>query len=284
MLSAPFWYRFIYMNISALCQRSKYYLAWQIADLVCNASGLGFNGYDENGKAKWNLCTNVNIIQLETSTSIKHFIDNWNISTQRWIRAVAYERLPKGRTLAAFVLSAMWHGFYPGYYCTFVSGAIFVYAGRVIRQYVRPIFQINDYTKSLYALITWIGTIASINYMALPFVLLGLKHSLQFYSLPCLEIMSLISRHYFDLIKKDLFFDEITKLILENLEKISTNLDTQISNEKILKTIKFIEEFARCLATSDLRQMNSIDLNDCCKLWYSLLNSKFSSENHLVNV
>ncbi|CAF0791844.1 unnamed protein product [Brachionus calyciflorus] len=97
-------------------------------------------------------------------------------------------------------------------------------------------------------------------------------------SLPCLEIMTLISRHYFDLIKKDLFFDEITKLILENLESISTNLDTQISNQIILKTIKFIEEFARCLATSDLRQMNSIDLNDCCKLWSSLLSSKLLSE------
>lgn len=43
----------------------KYYVAWVLADAVNNASGLGFNGYDENGNAKWDLVTNVNIIKLE---------------------------------------------------------------------------------------------------------------------------------------------------------------------------------------------------------------------------
>ena len=27
--------------------------------------GLGFNGYDENGKSKWDRITNVNILKLE---------------------------------------------------------------------------------------------------------------------------------------------------------------------------------------------------------------------------
>ena len=27
--------------------------------------GLGFNGYDENGKAKWNRVTNANILKIE---------------------------------------------------------------------------------------------------------------------------------------------------------------------------------------------------------------------------
>lgn len=65
MSNRSIWYRFFYMNMSAFSQRCKYYLAWQIADLVSNASGLGFNGYDQNGKAKWNLCTSVNILSLE---------------------------------------------------------------------------------------------------------------------------------------------------------------------------------------------------------------------------
>ncbi len=39
--------------------------AWILAEIVCNASGLGFNGFDENGKPIWNLMTNVNIYQLE---------------------------------------------------------------------------------------------------------------------------------------------------------------------------------------------------------------------------
>ena len=40
-------------------------MAWILAELVNNASGLGFNGYDSNGNAKWDLLTNVNIMKLE---------------------------------------------------------------------------------------------------------------------------------------------------------------------------------------------------------------------------
>ena len=40
-------------------------MAWTIADIVNNASGFGFSGYDENGEAKWDLTINVNIFELE---------------------------------------------------------------------------------------------------------------------------------------------------------------------------------------------------------------------------
>lgn len=65
MYSEPIWYRVFYLYISAACYRCKYYIAWVLADLVSNSSGLGFNGYDENNKAKWNLVTGVNVYALE---------------------------------------------------------------------------------------------------------------------------------------------------------------------------------------------------------------------------
>lgn len=34
-------------------------------EAVNNASGLGFSGYDENGKETWDLINNVNIIKIE---------------------------------------------------------------------------------------------------------------------------------------------------------------------------------------------------------------------------
>ena len=58
-------FRVPYLYISGTCQRCKYYFAWVIADLAGNASGLGFNGYDENGQAKWNLVSGVNIVAIE---------------------------------------------------------------------------------------------------------------------------------------------------------------------------------------------------------------------------
>ena len=61
---------------------------------------------------------------------MKEIFENWNIQTQLWLKRIGYDRLPTGKTLGVFVLSAFWHGFYPGYYITFVLCACFVYAGR----------------------------------------------------------------------------------------------------------------------------------------------------------
>ena len=61
----PLWYRFFHYNLSSGSQRIKYYLAWVLADAVNNASGLGFNGYDETGNPKWDLVSNVNIFKEE---------------------------------------------------------------------------------------------------------------------------------------------------------------------------------------------------------------------------
>ena len=71
LLSKPLWYRFLHYEISSSSQRIKYYLAWVLADAVNNASGLGFNGYDENENPKWDLVSNVNIFKEEVKKSFK---------------------------------------------------------------------------------------------------------------------------------------------------------------------------------------------------------------------
>ena len=45
---------------------------------------------------------------------------------------VVYDRVPYRRTLAVFVLSAFWHGFYPGYYMAFFTCGLMVEAGRKV--------------------------------------------------------------------------------------------------------------------------------------------------------
>lgn len=53
---------------------------------------------------------------------------------------IVYDRLPKinsasantFRTIVTFSLSAIWHGFYPGYYVTFATGAVIVVAARIV--------------------------------------------------------------------------------------------------------------------------------------------------------
>lgn len=64
---------------------------------------------------------------------MRNAINNWNIGTNRWLREIIYERVSKRHgTLLTFCLSALWHGFYPGYYVTFASGAVLVMAARIV--------------------------------------------------------------------------------------------------------------------------------------------------------
>lgn len=45
---------------------------------------------------------------------------------------VCYERCPINPTAATFLLSALWHGVYPGYYLTFLTGIVMTMAARAV--------------------------------------------------------------------------------------------------------------------------------------------------------
>lgn len=63
-------YKFWYLSGATMLIRFKYYFAWLFADAVCNNSGIGFNGYDSDGLAKWDKFTNVYVLKFEVSLSI----------------------------------------------------------------------------------------------------------------------------------------------------------------------------------------------------------------------
>lgn len=76
----------------------------------------------------------VNIKGLIVSSSVKGFMSSWNISVHEWLKHYVYIRLlsdkKRGGTnafaaLMSFTVSAIWHGFYPGYY-SFFFGAFIV--------------------------------------------------------------------------------------------------------------------------------------------------------------
>lgn len=60
-------YKFWYLSVVTTLIRFKYYFAWTFADAICNNSGIGFNGYDERGGAKWDRFSNVDIVKFEAS-------------------------------------------------------------------------------------------------------------------------------------------------------------------------------------------------------------------------
>uniref|UniRef100_A0A1B0CWJ1 Uncharacterized protein n=2 Tax=Lutzomyia longipalpis TaxID=7200 RepID=A0A1B0CWJ1_LUTLO len=124
-------YKMWFVMMATTACRFKYYHAWLFADAICNNSGLGFNGYEADGTAKWDMISNINVIGFELGTNFRDCINCWNMGTNRWLRMTVYERVPKKYgTMLTFALSALWHGFYPGYYVTFAGGALFVMAAR----------------------------------------------------------------------------------------------------------------------------------------------------------
>ncbi|XP_033727624.1 uncharacterized protein LOC117316955 [Pecten maximus] len=67
-------YRNLYLLISVSLVRAKYYFAWKLGELTNQSAGLGFQGYDENGKEKWDLLNNVNIWRLEVRSPRNSFV------------------------------------------------------------------------------------------------------------------------------------------------------------------------------------------------------------------
>ncbi|XP_007969733.2 lysophospholipid acyltransferase 2 isoform X3 [Chlorocebus sabaeus] len=186
--------KIIYLYISLLAARPKYYFAWTLADAINNAAGFGFRGYDKNGAARWDLISNLRIQQIEMSTSFKMFLDNWNIQTALWLKRVCYERTSFSPTIQTFILSAIWHGVYPGYYLTFLTGVLMTLAARAMRNNFRHYFIEPSLLKLFYDVITWIVTQVAISYTVVPFVLLSIKPSFMFYSswYYCLHILGIL--------------------------------------------------------------------------------------------
>jgi lysophospholipid acyltransferase len=112
--------------------RMKYYGVWFLTEGACILSGIGYNGIDpKTGKASWDRLANVKPSELEFAQNVRGYLAGWNINTNSWLRNYVYLRVtPKGQkpgfvaTLATFVTSAFWHGFYPGYYLAFVLASL----------------------------------------------------------------------------------------------------------------------------------------------------------------
>ncbi|XP_035785422.1 lysophospholipid acyltransferase 1-like isoform X2 [Anopheles albimanus] len=198
MQNSGFFFSLWYMMMATTAVRFKYYFAWLLADAICNNSGLGFNGYDERDGVtpRWDMLSNIQVLEFEFGTNFRNCINAWNAGTNRWLRMVVFERVPKRYgTLLTFSLSALWHGFYPGYYMTFATGALIVVAARTARKLFREPFQRTPATRTLYDVLTCLVTRVFMAYATFPFVLLEFRASLDMYLnvFMCLHLVALIT-------------------------------------------------------------------------------------------
>ncbi|XP_063724893.1 lysophospholipid acyltransferase 1-like isoform X2 [Symsagittifera roscoffensis] len=164
--STSFLYKVGYCWIAMFLFRLRYYFTWKLAESSCYASGLGFSGWTEEGKEKWELVRNGDITRVEFCTSWKEFWDSWNNMTGSWLRFICYSRIEDKTqaTALTFLLSSVWHGFHPGYFVLFAHSYILVLLGRKFRHSVRPFFQGTLAKKRLYNILGCIAFQLTISY------------------------------------------------------------------------------------------------------------------------
>jgi lysophospholipid acyltransferase len=149
-MNYSFLYRVWILHMLNLTQRLKYYGVWALTEGACILSGLGFNGVDPaTGKVSWNRLQNVNPWGVETAQNTRAYLGNWNINTNNWLRNYIYLRVtPRGKkpgfraSMATFVTSAFWHGFYPGYYLTFILASFVqtIAKSRLIHNHIHIVY------------------------------------------------------------------------------------------------------------------------------------------------
>jgi len=127
---------------------------------------------------RWDGVSNVMATKVDFGASPKEILDNWNKATQSWLAHYVYART--GSSLAAtYTVSAVWHGFYPGYYFTFLSMPLLTKVNRLCFRRVSPRFASGDGSHPVW---WWACCVAAtsvmLNYLIFPFLVLDRAGSL----------------------------------------------------------------------------------------------------------
>ncbi|KAI0127502.1 MBOAT, membrane-bound O-acyltransferase family-domain-containing protein [Xylariales sp. AK1849] len=190
-MTYPFLRRVFFMHMVGFTARLKYYGVWSMAEGACVLAGLGYKGVDSaTGKVSWDRLQNINPWGVESAQNSRAYLENWNMNTNKWLRYYIYLRVtPRNKkpgfraSLATFGTSAFWHGFYPGYYLTFILASFVQTAAKHFRRNVRPFF-LDPVTlsplprKKYYDIASWFATQATFSFVVNPFVILGFKDSI----------------------------------------------------------------------------------------------------------
>ena len=82
----PFHWRLYYVHVNGFRIRCRYYFIWILADSINNLAGLGFNGYDQHGRARWDLVSNVFAWDVELALNMRDIATRWHALTSNWMR------------------------------------------------------------------------------------------------------------------------------------------------------------------------------------------------------
>eukprot|EP01114_Cavostelium_apophysatum_P014464 TRINITY_DN3766_c0_g1_i1.p1 TRINITY_DN3766_c0_g1~~TRINITY_DN3766_c0_g1_i1.p1 ORF type:complete len:458 (+),score=43.09 TRINITY_DN3766_c0_g1_i1:212-1585(+) len=179
--------RMLYIWLSVELGFCKYYFVWSMGEAAANVIGISYNGLDEHGRARWDRTVMMRLWEFKKASNGKAVISNWNIQCQVWLKHYVFLRLiePIGVSLAklsTFIISGIWHGFYPGYHLFFISAGILEPLGTLLRKNFRWRVINPDGTpkptKVIYDFVGWFITFWTLDYLTLAFRLLAFQYAI----------------------------------------------------------------------------------------------------------
>ncbi|CAH0393007.1 unnamed protein product [Bemisia tabaci] len=151
---SSFLYRVLYAYPCFFSYRMRLYVGFILSECVCTMAGLGAYpartqpkpgkgptqdfaslvslaaSSDQAKQEVYNFETvnTVNVWKAESDPTVRGSMRYWNISVQYWLAAYVYHRFPKKslRLFIVFVVSALWHGVYSGYYVSLCSVPLYL--------------------------------------------------------------------------------------------------------------------------------------------------------------
>lgn len=190
-MTFPLWKRCLLHIVVVELFYCKYYVVWWLGEGACSVIGISYNGRDEKGRVKWDRIRMVDIVKFKFAKSItRDMVPNWNIMSQHWLNRYVHRRfvgLGLSRTTSrytTFLVSALWHGLYPGYYLFFIQCAVFMSIADLLHEMAMPFFTKEDGTPKypqqyLLNVLVPISTLACLDYLAITFQLMAFSYAIQ---------------------------------------------------------------------------------------------------------
>jgi len=166
----------------------KYYFVWKLTEGSAVWAGFGYE--PKNTNDQWGGVIQVDVLGFQTAPSFGKATRYWNMRTQHWLDHYIYRRITRTASInmwATYFASAFWHGFYPGYYLTFMSAPLFGILEKQLIKVVNPILYAGKDGKpsavavqprkgraivaGMYSVLCSIVINITLNYLALPFVI-----------------------------------------------------------------------------------------------------------------
>lgn len=201
-------YQLAYLVPAFIGFRWRFYIGWLLAESSCMTLGLGAypnctdpkpglgptkpvseqNGSVEGSEADGSKCLKkdyysfetirtIKIFEVEFSPSMANTMKSWNITIQWWMATFVHRKLPfKNRNLRMFItllVSAFWHGVFPGYYLTFLMVPLVVIAEVRMEKAIKP--YLSPTLCYYYDWVRWFFHFRSMEYLGCGFMLLQLK-------------------------------------------------------------------------------------------------------------